>query len=326
MRLLLLSAITKDHRPDTDLSSTAAAIGRALAARTPNVVRAAVETLADATRVIRAHRPDAVFNLCETIDGRSDGEPLVPRLLDRLGVAYTGSGARCLRACLQKARASAILRAAGVPVPATFDGEVPPEAYPVIVKPEREDGSVGVHAGSVAYDAEGSRRAASDLAARGQPAIVQRYVEGREISIAFLGWPAPRVLSPGEILYDEAAFAGRARILTYASKWDASSVEYAATRSVEAVLEPELFAQLAATTRLAARALAVRDYGRVDFRVEPSGRALVIDVNPNCDLSSDGGFMRAARRSGLDDETTVATILAGALARAEASGRARVVG
>lgn len=327
MRVLLVSPAPRDVRPDTDLAPTVARILGALEGLPRcETVHERIETLADLERAVRLLRPDAVFNACETLGGRSAGEPLVPRLLDRLGVPFTGSPARCLSRCLRKARASAVLEAAGVPVPATFAGAVPDSAYPVIVKPEREDGSVGIDASSVVYDDDGRRLLLSALAARGQRAIVQQYVEGREIAVALLGWPEPRVLSPGEIIYDAEAFAGRARILTYASKWDPSSIDHGATRSTSALLAPGLLDYVSAIARRAARVLGMRDYGRVDLRIDPGGRAYLIDANPNCDLSSDGGFMRAARRSHLGYTETIAAILAGAVARGNDSSSRRAAG
>ncbi len=313
-RVLLLAPIVRDLQPDTDLGATVDELAGALATRS-TVEVARVETLAEIEQALRRYRPDVVFNACETVEGRSDGEALVPALLDRLGAPYTGNPARCLRLCLHKARTSIVLRAAGVPVPATFDPRASVR-FPVIVKPAREDGSVGIHAGSVVHDEEGLARALGEL---GRPAIVQEYVEGREIAVAFLGWPLPRVLSPGEIVYDERAFAGRAQILTYASKWDPTSIDYGATRSVGAALDPALLARLSELTRHAASALGMRDYGRIDFRVDRAGRALVIDANPNCDLARDAGFMRAAHRSGLDHATTASAILDCALARRSAA-------
>lgn len=327
MRVLLLSPIEHAPRPDTDLSDIVQDLLASLSAQAGcAIVHAPARTLGDVERAVRATRPDVVFNACETLDGKSENEPLVPLLLDRLGVSFTGSPARCLRRCLRKAEASAILRAAGVPVPDTVIGTPPPSAYPLIVKPEREDGSVGIHAGSVVYDEAALRRGLAVLEEGGQPAIVQRYVEGREIAVALLGWPEPRALPPGEILYDPSVFADRPRILTYASKWDETSVDYGATRSAAASVSPALLARLSAHARRAAHALGMRDYGRVDFRVDERGEPWVIDVNPNCDLSLDGGFMRAARRAGLDHERTVGAILSGAIARAGDATVRRAVG
>lgn len=322
-RILLLSPIEEEVRPDTDLTVVVEDLMASLRTlSSTTVVHAEVATLADIERAVRLHRPDAVFNACETLDGQSENEPLVPLLLDRMGVPFTGSTARCLRLCLRKAESSAVLRNAGVPIPATYKidaarprGIVPASAYPVIVKPEREDGSVGIDENSVVHDEDALVRVVGALADRGQPAIAQSYVEGREIAVALLGWPEPRVLPPGEILYDAGVFDGRARILTYASKWDEASVEYGATKSVGAELSPALLAKLGTHARRAAKALGMRDYGRVDFRVDAQGNPFVIDVNPNCDLSADGGFMRAAARAGLGHEDAVRKIVAGAKSR-----------
>lgn len=322
-RVLLLSPRERSPRPDTDLTGVVTDLLASLRAQPGCVVlHQEISNLTELERAVRGARPDVVFNACETLDGMTAAEPFVPLMLDRLGVAFTGSTALCLSQCMQKSRANELLRAAGVPVPETFlltdergAAEIARSVYPVIVKPEHEDGSVGIHEGSVVHDGEAVARV---VATSERPMIAQRYVEGREIAVALLGHPEPRLLSPGEILYDEAVFARRAKILTYASKWDEASADFSATRSEAAALSPALSARLTELTLRAARALGVRDYGRVDFRVDARGEPFVIDVNPNCDLSRDGGFMRAARRDGLSHEQTVGAILAGALTRARA--------
>jgi len=274
-------------------------------------------------RAVRELSPDLVFNACETFGGKSSNESVVPLVLEALGVPFTGASSECLRHCLRKADANEMLHRAGVPVPETFrvgsdvvGGSIPEKIYPVIVKPEREDGSVGIDEHSVAYDEQSLRRAVRSLASLGHTAIVQRYLEGREIVLALAGWPDPRVLSPGELLYDERVFAGRARVLTYAAKWEESSPDYLATRSVAAEMTPALATRLSAHARRAFDVMGMRDYGRVDFRLDARGRPFVIDLNPNCDLSKDGGFMRAFARDGLSYAEAVGTIVRGALARA----------
>jgi len=323
-RVVLLAPVPRDLRPDTDLDAIVADLSEALAVRASVSVEH-VMTPSDIVQVVERRRPDVVFNACETLEGRSDGEPLVPALLQRMGVPFTGNPARCLRLCLHKARASVVLRHAGVRVPATFEHGANVR-FPVIVKPASEDGSVGIHAGSVVHDDAGLARAIAEL---GRPIdengsvdvaplrrpIVQEYIEGREIAVSLLGWPRARVLSPGEILYDERTFADRARILTYASKWDPASPDFGATQAVAAELDPALLETLSEAALRAMAALGMRDYGRIDFRVDRDGRAFVIDANPNCDLARDAGFMRAAQRSGFTYEATIWAILEGALAR-----------
>lgn len=329
-RVLLLSARELEPRPDTDLRLVVrdllAALGRHPGC---DVVHHEVARIADVERAVRTFRPDAVFNACETLYGESSNEPVVPLLLEHLGVAFTGSPAACLRQCLRKADATAALRAAGVPVPGTLriaTDTIPATlgrlAYPLIVKPEREDGSVGIHASSVVDDDVALRRAVRDVVVGlAQPAVVQEYIEGREIAVSLLGWPEPRVLPPGEIAFDANLFAGRARVLTYASKWDEDSADYRGTSSIAAAVSPAALSRVAGVARRAFLALGMRDYGRVDLRLDARGRPFVIDVNPNCDVSTEGGFAKAAARAGLGYAGAVGVILRGALARA--SGRRR---
>ncbi|MBX3219874.1 MAG: ATP-grasp domain-containing protein [Labilithrix sp.] len=323
--MLLLTPLDPAPRPDTDLGAVTRDLLDSLKARGRwDVVHASITCLQDVETALFEHQPDVVFNACESVGGRSADEPEVPHLLERLGVPFTGSSSSCLRLCLDKFDTSSALARAGVPVPATYRAGVPLPAspFPLIVKPEREDGSVGIDADSVVHDAASLSRKVAGLAADGRPAVLQQYIDGREVALALLGGTNPRVLSPGEILYDADAFSGRPRILTYASKWDETSVDYVGTRSTEAALSPELHRRLSVLARRAAAALGMRDYGRIDFRVDRSGRAFVIDANPNCDLSRDGGFMLAAKRSGLDHGQVVATLVTGALARAGAPARA----
>jgi D-alanine-D-alanine ligase len=327
-RVLLLSAREPRATPDTDLAVVVSELFAALGAQPAcTVVHHEIVGVGDVERAVRRFRPHVVFNTCEAIAGRSALEPVVPLLLERLGVAYTGNSAACLRSCLRKSDTTDALRIAGVPVPASVRLTEPafdlpaPLRFPVIVKPEREDGSVGIDGASVATDGPtlhgAVRRVIDELA---QPALVQEYIEGREIAVALLGWPTPRVLPPGEIEFIEASFAGRPRVLTYASKWDAASPDYQGTRSISAAAAPALRARVHGVALRAFAALHMRDYGRVDLRLDGRGRPFVVDVNPNCDLSSDAGFAKAALRAGLDHATVVGEILRCALKRAGASG------
>jgi len=331
-RVLLLSAHEAAPRADTDLGAVVSALLPALSAQPGcEVVHHEVSRLTDVERAVRTFRPDVVFNACETFYGESRNEPAVPVLLERLDVAFTGSPAQCLRLCLHKNEATSLLRAAGVPVPASqrFASAAEPLRlapgldYPVIVKPDREDGSVGISESSVVTDDEGLERAArAILDGLGQPALAQAYVAGREIAVALLGHPEPRVLPPGEIAFDEEAFGDRAHILTYASKWDETSPDYSATRSIAAAASPALLSRVTACARRAFAAVGMRDYGRVDLRLDAQGRPFVIDVNPNCDLSTDGGFMKAAARAGMTYADAIGVVLHGALSRAPRRRRA----
>ena len=265
------------------------------------------------------HRPSVIFNLCEALGGDSRLEVHAAWLLERLGLPFTGSPFHTLRHCLYKLECNQILARAGVRVPATVrvdsPDHLPRVAFPAIVKPEREDGSMGIGKKSVVHDARALRdQVAFVIETFDQPAVVQRYIHGRELAVSLLGWPVPRVLPPGEILFHDLP-DGHPHILTFDAKWHADTIDCIATPSVPAVLRPLELRRVAAAGRRAFEVLGLRDYGRVDVRLDERGCVYVIDVNPNCDLSEDGGFGRAAARAGLDYEAFLWEILRSALRR-----------
>jgi len=192
---------------------------------------------------------------------------------------------------------------------------IPRVVFPAIVKPEREDGSTGIAVESVVHDMAALRaRVEHVIATYRQPAVVQRYIHGREIGISLVGWPVPRVLPPGEILFAGLP-PGHPHILTFSSKWDPESIDWTGTAAVPAVLRPREQRRVAAIGRRAFEVLGLRDYGRVDVRLDERGVPYVIDVNPNCDLSQDGGFSLAAARGGLSYAGSIWEILRSALRR-----------
>jgi D-alanine-D-alanine ligase len=171
------------------------------------------------------------------------------------------------------------------------------------VKLSREDASVGIKDENVIRDRRGLVRRVRDLLEEfQQPVLVERYVEGREVYVTLLGNARVAALPFHEIDFSLMP-AGRPRIVGYAAKWDENSPEYAGTKPVPMNVKelPVGLKQSIERTAVAAfRALELRDYGRVDFRVAEDGTPYVIDVNPNCDISPDAGVARAALAGGLD--------------------------
>jgi D-alanine-D-alanine ligase len=186
----------------------------------------------------------------------------------------------------------------------------------LIVKPVREDGSVGISRASVVHDPSELARAVEEVAASlRQPALVERFVDGREFNVALLGHPTPRVLPLSEIDFG-ALPAEVPRIVSYEAKWASGSVDDLGTVPV---LHPSLPNGLAARVRRAAteafRAVGVRDYGRVDVRLANTGVPYVVDVNPNCDLSPHAGMARAAAAVGIGYASLVGLLVRYALKR-----------
>ncbi|HVR62074.1 MAG TPA: D-alanine--D-alanine ligase [Polyangia bacterium] len=267
-----------------------------------------------AVTAIRDQRPDVVFNLCESIGGDNRFEPLLPLLLDREAIAYTGSGPLALSLALHKHKAKDVLRARGIPTPEaivlrTPDTRAVTLPFPLIVKPSREDASVGIYSDSVVHDRVTlDRQVAAVLARYRQPVLVEQFIEGREIYVSLFGQPSgpPQVFPFYEIDFSDMP-AGRPRIVSFEGKWVEASDEYRGTKPIRCQdLPPDVEARIRAIVLAAFDAMELRDYARFDIRLAADGTPYIIDVNPNCDLSDiAGGFSKAAKAGGLSYDEVI---------------------
>ena len=261
--------------------------------------------------------PACAFNLCESLVGDARLESAVPLVLELLGIPFTGSPPEVLSFALRKDRVKQRLEAAGIPTPQGRVLAGPDDlgglaglvglrrlaglTFPLIAKPVREDGSVGIWSTSVVHDVDGLRRAVEAVVGTfRQPCLVEQFIDGREFNVALLGHPTARVLPLSEIEFSGLP-EGAPRIVSYDAKWKTGSVDDLGTTPV---LHPTLAPAVAARVRRVAtdafRAVGVRDYGRVDVRLASNGVPYVVDVNPNCDLSPNAGMVRAAAAVGID--------------------------
>jgi len=275
---------------------------------------------------LRSAKPDLVFNLCESMASDPQNEPTFAGLLDLFEIPYTGASLAALAACLYKRTAKDILLGRGIPTPphrylATLASLEDPSLdtldYPWFLKLAHEDASVGItDENFVRSPAALRKRAAAMLAEYHQAVLAERYVEGREINVTLLGNGDELQMLPLHEIDFAAMPAGRPRIVSYAAKWEKTHVDYAGTKPVPLRnASPALVAKLEQVARGAWHALGLRDYGRVDLRVDAAGQPWVIDVNPNCDISPDAGVARSAAVAGWSYETLVSTIARIALDR-----------
>jgi D-alanine-D-alanine ligase len=259
---------------------------------------------------LRASAPDLVFNLCESMAGDARNEPTFAGLLDLFGLRYTGADLPALAACLHKRRSKDILLGRGIPTPphkflATAgdleDAGLDSLDYPWFLKLAHEDASIGITEENLVQNAAALRaRAGAMITEFDQPVLAERYIDGREINVTLLGnGPDLTVLPLHEIDFG-AMPAGRPRIVSYAAKWDEAHVDYAGTKSVP--LRDATAGLVSACERVARAAWdahGLRDYARVDLRIDKAGRPWVIDVNPNPDISPDAGVVRSAAVAGM---------------------------
>jgi D-alanine-D-alanine ligase len=270
----------------------------------------------------RSFGADAVFNLSECPLNSAQKEPHAAAFLELLRLPYTGNGPMPLAVCNDKALTKRILASHGISTPGfRLYSDVPRErsglAFPVIVKPSREDGSAGITEDSIVEDEAGLQgRVAHVIGRYGQEALAEEFVGGREFNVAVLGNGTAkdpfRTFPPAELVYRNR----RWRICSFESKWDPGHPSYAEIApQCPAGISDELCAGLTLLTIECARVFGLCGYSRVDFRTDGNGKLFVLEVNPNPDISPDAGLARAARAGGLSYKALILEILRLGLAR-----------
>jgi D-alanine-D-alanine ligase len=171
--------------------------------------------------------------------------------------------------------------------------------FPVIVKPAREDGSIGIEFSAVVNSIRELMERMDWLHANfDSPVLIEEYIDGREMYVGIIGNDKPEALPVVELDLSKLP-DGTPRIAAAEVKWGKGTKAYRDTKSAIATdLSEETAAALQQTAIAAYQALELRDYGRVDMRLQADGRVQVIEVNPNPWLSSRAEFAMAARKSG----------------------------
>ncbi len=280
----------------------------------------------DVLAKLSTNKPDLLFNLCESMDGDPQNEPTFAGLLDLFKIPYTGANLLALASCLYKQRTKDILVAHGVPTPPyrflRNDADLADPAldaldYPWFVKLGHEDASIGITEANVVGNAAALRARVRELIAEHkQPVLAERYVEGREINVTLMGSGDDVDVLPLHEIDFAAMPPDRPRIVSYAAKWEEDHVDYAGTKPVPLRgVDDKTIAEIQRVARAAWSAVELRDYGRVDLRVDDNGVPWVIDVNPNPDISPDAGVTRAAAAAGMSYPQMVARIAELALKR-----------
>ncbi len=264
---------------------------------------------------IEASGVDRIFNLCESIDDDPFFIAHPAALLELLGIPFSGSSAATLQTTTDKCMMKLALQGAGLPTPrfARYDGQEIPEdellAVPVIAKPQFQDASIGIDQESVVTDPERLPAVLASQYHQYGPLLVEEYIDGREFNVSLFGGREPNVLPIAEI-----DFSGMPpdlhHIVGYRAKWEPSAIEYHETRRIFPKLEASLTLRLADIARRCYRLFNLRDYGRVDLRMDRNGALFVLEINANPCLSPDAGFPAAVRQAGLDYTAMTAQMIA----------------
>jgi len=272
---------------------------------------------------LREERPDLVFNLVESVENESAQEMNVAGVYELMNIPFTGAGPLALGTALNKPRVKEILAAHGIATPRFAEFGIGEKialrdglAFPLIVKPSHEDASVGIDDCSVVYSLNDLRKRVRFIQAEyDQSALVEEYIDGRELNVAILGNTPPAALPISEIDFSGLT-DGMHRIVSYEAKWMHGTVAFEGTQGVcPAALPAQLEARIKEIALRAYSLIGCRDYARVDFRLTKNGVPYVLEVNPNPDISDDAGFARSARAQGYTFPQIVGRIVEAALER-----------
>lgn len=273
-----------------------------------------------ALRQLADRSPRAVVNLCDDLPGGSAHEMHFAGALELLALPYTGAPPLALGLCRDKVKTKLLLRAHGIPTaPFVLAESDPPSlgglSFPLIAKPALEDGSLGITDASVVSGEAAARRSIAAIRERYGPVLVEEFIEGRELNAPLLGNNPPRPLPVSEIDFSGLP-AGAPHICGYEAKWEQTDPRYAGTVGVcPAPLTEELQRQIEGWSALAFRALGLRDYARIDWRLSPSRGLVALEANPNPDLSPSSGFLRSLKAAGLDYPTFIVPMVEETIAR-----------
>lgn len=224
---------------------------------------------------------DIVFNLAEAFGGGNKDAVLVPYMLEALGIPCTGASPHAMALTLDKEKTKLVVEHYGVPVAKhqifrTGDEVLDPNLeFPLIIKPIREEASIGIQSSSVVRDEAALRiKVAEVIEKYAQPAMAEQFIVGREISVGIIGNGTDlHVFPPLEFLF-EGSDTPLEEIRSYDYKWGGKTEQM-----VEADLPDEVKKRLIEYTKIAFIATECTDYARMDFRVAEDGSIYLLEVN-----------------------------------------------
>lgn len=263
--------------------------------------------LAPIRDAIRDFKPEIAFNLLEAFDDVVTWDQNVVAYLELMKVPYTGCNSRGLMLGRDKAITKKLLHYHRIRVPKFTivpRGRTPRRPrrleFPVIVKSLTLDASIGISQASlVDSDERLAERVRFMHDSVGTDAIVESYIEGRELYVGVLGNQRLLALPVWELVFANLP-EGRPRIATERLK---SSTAYRRTHGIttqEATDLPEPLARRIQTVcKRVYRILQLSGYARIDLRLSPAGEIFVLEANPNPQLAYGEDFAESAEKAGI---------------------------
>lgn len=275
------------------------------------------DTLSVVNEAVTAFKPHIAFNLLENFREIGAFDQNVVSYLEVLRVPYTGCNPRGLMLSRDKAISKTLLAYHRIPVPefAVFRvGRTVRRAkrlsFPLIVKPLTMDASIGIAQASVVEE-EGRLKERVQFIHEhvGTDAIVERYIEGRELYVGILGDRRLRVFPIWELRFMKMPEDVH-HIATERVKWNPT---YQKKHGIEAGpagdLPPVLSEAIRRLCKRVYRTLDLSGYARLDLRLDAAGKMYVLEANANPQLARGEDLAESARHDGLSYEELLQRII-----------------
>ena len=265
----------------------------------------------DELNPIRQHveewKPTIVFNLLEAFDNVNLFDQNVVSYLELLRISYTGCSPRGLLLSRDKSLSKKLMAYHRIPVPewAVFPRgrkvRVPPRLrFPLIVKSLTHESSIGIAQASVVGDEEKLRKRVEFIhESVGTHAIVERYIDGRELYIGVIGNERLQVFPVWEMHFSKMVEGDNWPIATERVKW---SAKYQKKHGIATSRAADLTEQEVAIGKMAKRvyrAVELTGYARIDLRMDQEGRIYVLEANPNPQIAYGEDFAESAHHAGI---------------------------
>ena len=275
------------------------------------------DDLGDIRRASTEWKPHIAFNLLEGFDDVTIFDQNVVSHLELLKLSYTGCNPRGLLLARDKSLSKKLLAYHRIAVP-EFEvfrigrpiRRVKRLAFPLIVKSLTQEASIGISQASVVdTDEKLKERVEFIHASIGTAAIVEQYIEGRELYVGILGNQSLQALPVWELFFTHMP-ADAKRIATDRVKW---SVKYQKKYGIEsgpAKDLPEAIAdRIQHVCKRAYRALELSGYARIDLRLDEAGNVWLLEANPNPQIAQGEDFAASAEKVGLEYDSLLQRIL-----------------
>ena len=268
-------------------------------------------------KIVKEQKPDLVFNMSEAFLGKRDFEPNLTSLMQLVGLPFTGAGPMSLQLCKDKGLTKVILDYHQIKIPKFVVAKKSRSVtslksfpFPAFVKPLDLESSEGISQSSfVKNEKEAIARVKFIHDRLGADAIIEEFIDGREVYVSILGNDNLKVFPPRELFFKQKA-EDEPKFATYKSKWDQAYRKKWGIDSGWANEFPEpMQKKLNEVCKKIYRLLGIQGFGRIDLRIKGED-IYFIEANPNPSIGKKEDYALSANKAGVEYEDLIAKIVA----------------